>query len=133
MSEKFNAEFCGSYIHVKHSRGLVINPKSIEKVWEQFAELAALNKCGKFLVEADEVKRELNTMQAFDSGVKMAAIKPRLTVALCFLNYKHDQLSEFFMTVAHNRGVNVKFFDNIETAKKWLGVDQAAKHSKDSS
>ena len=61
----------------------------------------------------------------------MAAIKPRLTVALCFPNYKHDQLSEFFITVTHNRGVSVKFFDNIETAKKWLGVVQAAKHSND--
>lgn len=131
MSEQFNAEFCGSYIHLKHALGLVINPQSADKIWDQFAELGAQYKCGKFLVEAGEVKREMNTMQAFDSGVKMSAIKPRLTVALCLLNYKQDELSEFFATVAHNRGANVKFFDDIEAAKKWLGVDQAAKHSND--
>ncbi|MEJ7848283.1 MAG: hypothetical protein WKF92_09365 [Pyrinomonadaceae bacterium] len=131
MSEKFNAEFCDSYIHVKHSPGFVITPGAIENIWVQFAEMGAKYECGKFLVEAREVKREINTMQAFDSGVKVSAIRPRLTVALCFPNYKHDKLSEFFITVAHNREVNVKFFDNIETAKKWLGVDQAAKHSDD--
>jgi hypothetical protein len=41
-------------------------------------------------------------------------------MALCFVRYKPDEISELFRQAARNRGANVEFFTNREAALVWL-------------
>ncbi|MBC7899414.1 MAG: hypothetical protein H7070_05120 [Saprospiraceae bacterium] len=130
MSYPFSLEFHGNYIHVLHSSGLVLTPKAMEEIWASLAKVCEEYKCGNVLVEASKPERKLDTMAAFDSGIRLSNIKPGISLALCFYDYESDEVSEFFKTVARNRGTRVEFFSNIEDAKKWLDVTKVSPNPK---
>lgn len=115
-------EFLGDHIHIDHGKELVITRESVREIWPGIGELCHQFNCGKVLVEADDPRREMGTIDAFESGVEAAEIYPGLSIAICFHNYEPDETSDLFITAARNRGARVKFFSDIETAKRWLGV-----------
>lgn len=115
-------EFLGDHIHIDHGNELVITPESVRDIWPGIGELCRQYGCKKVLVEADAPRREMGTIDAFESGVEAAEVYPGLTVAICFSDYEPDETSDLFVTAARNRGARVKFFSEIETAKRWLGV-----------
>jgi hypothetical protein len=78
------------------------------------------------LVEAPSPSRKMDTTAAFESGTRVSQVAPGLKVAMFFLDYKTDELTEFFKTVARNRGTRIEFFGDKESALEWLGVAQAS-------
>ncbi len=113
-------DFDGEFIHVKLVRGFEVTSKSMEELWIFLGKVCPENNCSKVLVQAKSPRRTLNTMGAFDSGIQASKAIRQLKAALCFENYKPDELSEFFKTVARNRGASIEFFQDFDTARKWL-------------
>jgi hypothetical protein len=122
MNEEVKIEFNGEFIEIRHPNGLKIAHDSTETYWTRISDACMKYKCSRVLVEAESPRREMGTMDAFGSGVRASEIAITLSLALCFSNYQPDDLSDFFKTVARNRGVRVEFFSNRKDALKWLGV-----------
>lgn len=113
-------DFNGEFVHIKHPPGFEITAKTMGGFWSWLHKTCSDNKCSRVLVEAPAPVRNMNTMAAFDSGTGAAASTRKLRVALCFENYEPDDLSEFFKTVARNRGVKIEFFSDFDSAREWL-------------
>ena len=96
----------------------------MEKYWAMLGDACADHNCSLVLVEAEAPERNMTTMDAFGSGIRAAEVAVTLKLALCFSGYEPDELSEFFKTVAYNRGVRAEFFSNRADALKWLGVSE---------
>lgn len=122
MELPFELEVNEDFLHIRHPSGYVITPESARKNWEMIGELCERYGARKVLVEAYKPERRLDTSTAFESGRTLAENLKGLSVAMCFVDYEFDDLSEFFKTVAHNRGATVEFFNDCEEACKWLGV-----------
>lgn len=122
MELPFEVEVSDDLLHITHPPGHVITPESAVRNWELIAMLCRKHRCRKVLVEAYEPKRQLDTIHAFESGRTLAEGLKGLMIAMCFVGYNFDELSDFFKTVAQNRGATVEFFTDLEQAEKWLGV-----------
>ena len=59
------------------------------------------------------------TSEVIDAGLKTATV-PKMWMAFCFEDFKPDELSELYETVAASRGVRVKHFSNATDALHWL-------------
>lgn len=123
METTFSLEFYGTFVHIMHPPGLAATAESVADIWGRLVDDCDKRNCRKVLVEASNMEGWLDTVSAFESGRLLAKIEPGIKVALCFYNYKFDELSSFFKTVAENRGVRVEFFSNPDEAKKWLDVN----------
>ena len=122
MNTDFTLDFRGTYIHVQHAQGYIITPESMNRLYLALAKACKHFKCTRVFAEGASVTRQLNMTGAFDSGTQVAEYIAGLSMA-CFLEgYKTDELTEFFKTVARNRGANVEFFSDREEAFRWLGV-----------
>ena len=121
LSTDFEITFRGSYIHVRLADNFVINPAGLEKVWRAIAEACQTYACSKVLSEGNIRLRKLQAWDAFNSGTQASEITG-LRHACLFYNYKPDDLTEFFKTVASNRGIYIEFFTDKTKALEWLGV-----------
>jgi hypothetical protein len=72
------------------------------------------------LVDERELRYCLSTIDSFDSGSFVAEMAPfgSKIAVLCGLEGKAD--TEFWATVAVNRGAEVEVFDDVEGAEEWL-------------
>lgn len=120
MEEETKIEFKGDYIHIIHPKGFQISPESLNELYFKLAECCKKNNCYRVLSECDSPRRTLSIDRAFKSGNHLSSNIPFLKIACCFYNYVPDETSEFFKTVAFNRGVRVEFFSNRDDAIKWL-------------
>ena len=75
------------------------------------------------LAEGDGVTRRLTPMESFDIAGLAARLLPGLSVACVFRGYVPDSQSEFFRTAAMNRGVRMEFFQDLNSALRWLGAE----------
>jgi hypothetical protein len=124
MNEEVKIDFNVDFIEVRHPKGYRIEPQSMDKYWTMLGNACAEHNCNLVLVEAEAPRRDMTTMDAFGSGIRAAEVAVTLKLALCFSNYEPDELSEFFKTVAYNRGVRAEFFAKRADALKWLGVSE---------
>lgn len=120
MESGFSLKFKDDFIEIVHPPGFVATPSSMPDIWRIISEACSKFNCRKVLVIARQFKRELDTAQAFDSGVEASRIVQGISLALCLKGHKPDELSKFFQTVALNRGATVEFFDDEDIALEWL-------------
>jgi hypothetical protein len=122
MSTNFKIAFFGTFVHVQLDPGFEISPESMSRLWAELAEACNTYNCRIILAEGLLPSRRMNMAGAFVSGEQLARSVAGLTMACYFEGYKADELTEFFKTVARNRGTMVEFFSAREEAFKWLGV-----------
>jgi hypothetical protein len=130
----FKIEFYGTYIYVHLASGYEISPESMNQLWTDLAKASILYNCRHVFAEGFMPSRRMNMAGAFISGEQVAQSIAGLSLACFFEGYRADELTEFFKTVARNRGAMVEFFASREEAFRWLGIrppgEQAAR-SKD--
>jgi hypothetical protein len=127
MNKDFTLDFRGTYIHVQHVPGFIISPEGMNRLYLALAKACKHFKCNRVFAEGAAVSRQMNMAGAFDSGAQITEYIAGISLA-CFLEgYKTDELTEFFKTVASNRGARVEFFSDREEAFHWLGVRPAGK------
>ncbi|MGB9601580.1 MAG: hypothetical protein ACPMAG_02180 [Limisphaerales bacterium] len=120
MGEETEIKFEGDYVHIIHPKGYEINLESLEELYSELAELCKKHKCFKILAECDSPTRKLQIHQAFTSANHLSSKLPLIKLTCCFYNHNVDDVSEFFKTVAYNRGLRVEFFQSKEKALEWL-------------
>ena len=131
MNTDFTLDFRGTYIHVQHAPDYVITPEGMNRLYQALAKACRHYRCNLVFAEGASISRQLNMAEAFESGTQIAWYIAGLTMACVLEGYKKDELTEFFITVARNRGARVDFFSTREEAFQWLGIqprdDQRAK------
>jgi len=123
MEKGFTVTTHEGYIHVLYRPHFEITRESINATCDRLEDICVREECGRVLLEALSPRRMLDTTDVFESGTRFARIAPGVMVAVLFYDYKTDELSEFFKTVAHNRGARVKYFSEKEKALEWLHAE----------
>ena len=74
----------------------------------------------RFLVDETHLKYTLSTLDTYNSGCFLAQLttKPQRIAILCKTSSWND--AKFWETVAVNRGVNVRVFDDRVSAGNWI-------------
>ena len=130
MSTDFTLEYRGDYLLVTHPPGYEITPEGMRRFWAAIAVASRTYDCRRVLAEGEVVRRKLKTTDALHSGVQASESVMGLTMAVCFEGYEPDEMTEFFVNVAANRGARVRFFSDREQAMAWLGVREEATGSR---
>ncbi len=78
--------------------------------------------CSRVLCNETDLEYRLDTFDIFQSAEGIAAqIRKAVKVAIvCHAKFKAD--AQFWETVAVNRGMLVHFFQDMEAARRWLGI-----------
>jgi hypothetical protein len=116
--------FRDDYLHITHPDNFVILPEDLNGLWLNLAEACKAHGCNRVLNEGNLDLSKLRAFDSYSAGSHAGEIRG-LRMACLFPNYQHDEKSEFFKTVAANRGAKVEIFTEKAEALKWLGVDEA--------
>ena len=126
MSSGFTLEPREGYLYLLLAPGFEMRPESLGSLWIAITDACREHGLRKVLAEGDNVQRRLTPMDSFDAAGLMARLLPGLSVACCFRGYTTDEQTQFFRTAAMNRGVRVEFFQDLNSALKWLGTGGCA-------
>lgn len=118
--DNIGLEFRGDHIRIWLGPGYQTTPEATEKFWKELAETCEKYDCTEVLVEGIAPARTMDAKGVLDSGVRLSAVAPRLSMAFCFENYEPNEMGELFKTVARSRGARVKFFSDRDHALRWL-------------
>jgi hypothetical protein len=118
----FTVEPREGYLYLHLAPGFEMTPESMAASWVALSEACRRYDQRRVLVEGDNVRRRLTTIETFDHAGLAAKLMPGLSVACVFRGFVPDQQTQFFRTAAMNRGVRTEFFDDLNEALKWLGV-----------
>lgn len=97
--------------------------ENLEEVKQYGLAIVEACKEGRYLrVLCDETELEyrLGTLDTYESAVFLASQAPRLVKAAIVCNPKFVQDAHFWETVAMNRGLTVRVFQTVESAREWL-------------
>lgn len=124
MGKGFTIEGRGEYIHLLHEPNFEVTREAMGEVWSELADACKRLECNTVLVEAPSPKRKLDTTAAFETATRISQLTPGIKLAMLLLDYQTDELTDFFKTVARNRGARIEYFSDKEKALEWLGVGQ---------
>jgi len=122
MSSGFTLEPREGYLYVHLEPDFEMTSASTSAVWVAICEACRERGLRRALAEGDNVTRRLTPMEAFDIADLAARLLPGLSVACVFRGYVPDAQSQFFRTAAMNRGVRMEFFQDLNSALRWLGA-----------
>jgi hypothetical protein len=126
MSINFTLEYTDDYIYLKYPADYEITPESLRQKWAAVGEACKKYNCYHVLSEAlTPPKRNMSTKDAFMAALQAVNVSRDLYMACYFPGYKTDEKTQTFMTVAQNRGINIRFFTNRDQALKWLGINKS--------
>ena len=122
MTTDYTLKLRKNYLHVKLPKDYEITLEGVQRQWTEIFDICRKNNCKHVLCEGKISKRSMKTMDAFQSAVSFADSGLGLSLAFCFYDYTPDDISQFFVNVAENRGARVKFCSNKSDALRWLGI-----------
>ena len=122
MSSGFTLEPRDGYLYVQLTPGFELTPDTLSGVWVAICEACREQGLRRALAEGDNVTRRLTPTEAFDFADLAARLLPGLSVACVFRGYVPDSQSESFRTATMNRGVRMEFFQDLNSALRWLGA-----------
>lgn len=118
----FRLEPREGYLYLHLAPGFEMTPESMAAIWGALSEACRRHGVRRVLVEGENVRRRLTTIESFDHAGLAAKLMPGLSVACVFRGFVPDDQTRFFQTVAMNRGVRTEFFQDLNEALKWLGA-----------
>jgi hypothetical protein len=122
MSSGFKLEPRDGYLYAQLDPGFEMTPASTSAVWTAICEACRERGMRRALAEGENVTRRLTPMESFDIAGLAGRLLPGLSIACVFRGYVPDSQSELFRTAALNRGVRMEFFQDLNSALRWLGA-----------
>ena len=119
LEDGFTVQFRGDHVYVRLGKDLRVNPEQRSVIWGLIARTCEENGSSRVLVEGEVPEGIFQPSEVIDAGLKTAAV-PSLWLAFCFENFRPDETSELYETVAASKGGRVKFFTSTESALEWL-------------
>ena len=104
------------YVEVK---GIENNYEIAKRYWTEILNFQNTRHYARVLIDK-KIEQGLDTQDVF-RVVTEVAIMVRLGVRFAFVDQYFDgEKSEFEELVGNNRGLNLKYFDNLPSAELWL-------------
>ena len=123
MDTDFSLSVEEGYIRVTHAPDYDITPEGLLAQYEAIDKACKEHGYKKVLVEGQRMTRHLSSLDVFRSGSTFAKLQLiGLRMALCFPDYEPDETTDYFLTVAKNRGIEFAFFRNKQEALQWLDI-----------
>jgi hypothetical protein len=113
--------FREGFLHITHPDNFVLLSEDINVLWQNLAAACRTFDCRRVLNEGNIDLSKLRAFDSYNAGTQAGEIQG-LQMACLFPNFEPDEKSEFFKTVAANRGAKVEFFTDRARALEWLGV-----------
>ncbi|WP_145084538.1 hypothetical protein [Anatilimnocola aggregata] len=126
MNDNFTLELRESYVVVQLAPDFELTPTSLARHWAAVIEFCRVHNCTRVLSQATNPRRNLSTLDAYDSAKTIAGSKLPLKIACRWERYEPDEMTRFFQTVAANRGLEIEFFPITQLALQWLGIQEGA-------
>ncbi|MBK9155677.1 MAG: hypothetical protein IPM25_15955 [Chloracidobacterium sp.] len=114
-----SVQFRNDHVHVQLGTDLKVSSEQRNLIWGLIGRACQENGTSRVLVEGRAPEGIFQPTEVVDAGLKTATV-PRLWLAFCFGDFKPDERSELYETVAGSKGVRVKFFSNTGSALSWL-------------
>jgi hypothetical protein len=108
-----------------HIVAQIVGEHTLETARQGFAAVAALmttTGITKILVDARQIVVPFDTMDAYETANIAAAPMFRRATFAVVVSPSTATGPPFIETVAVNRGVNIRYFDDYDQALAWLGV-----------
>lgn len=129
MTQEIRVESGALHVHASGEFSL----GEAHRAFQEVLEAVAQHKLAKVLYDGRELTGKLDTWERFQYGESVATAvaefaRRDLSLALQFAYVLKEPVldpSRFGETVAVNRGVRGKVFDNMEDALEWLGIPSA--------
>jgi len=106
-----------------HLRAFVTGPRDSKEVsrgfWRQIAEECLRQGLHKVLVEED-FPNPISEVELYELITQAEDLLRRLRIAFVDRRAEHAASNRFAETVARNRGLVVRIFDDIDAAARWL-------------
>jgi hypothetical protein len=119
MSIQYVLQPEGDLLTVKTS-GFDENLQEVEQYGLTILEACKEGNYARVLCDETELEYRLSTLDTYESAVFLASQAPRLIKAAIVCNPKFVQDAHFWETVATNRGLTVRVFKDVESARAWL-------------
>lgn len=110
-------EDCGDYLYVLVG-GETLNPEIAKMYWDEIAEKYAELKVGKILIEKDFAE-SVSPPEMLEMARYLGEILAGSKIAF-FDRYKNEYINELGKVLARNEGVQMRVFEDLEEAAKWL-------------
>lgn len=123
MGSLFEHTVHPTYLELNYQDSLAISDESGRDAWTAVGRLCEESGRAKVLIETPGIEGPPDTMSAFESGRVLSEHMMGLSIAICCLEERPEELTMFFKTVAQNRGVRLEFFFDPGSARQWLDVD----------
>lgn len=124
MSTSFILDFPGDYIRIQLPADYEVTPESRKLFWEAIGKAHKEYNCYRVLAESSTPpRRNMTQVDSFKSALQAAKASRELRVAFVFPGYQTDDTTEFFISTAYNMGLRIEFFNDRESAIKWLCLD----------
>lgn len=97
--------------------------ESLEEVKQYGLAIVQICKAENYtrvLCDERDLEYRLGTLDTFESAEFLARQAPRLAKIAIVCNEKFTADGHFWETVAVNRGLTVRFFKDMESARQWL-------------
>jgi len=108
----------GSHIEVLIGVGILRRADFVDFL----ASVATRFGARPILVVCDDPQHEVSLEEAYRIGVAFSRQLPFNRVAVALRGRKSTELERFTEFVAANRGALVHYFDDVHSARNWLGV-----------
>jgi hypothetical protein len=108
---------------VDREPGFIADPASIAEAWELIAQTCRQNNCKRVLILGSVDVAPLDMADVFEAGIGASSIADGTRLAFSLSDFRPDEATHFFQTVALNRGTVAKFFDDESEAREWLMED----------
>ncbi len=102
------------------TRGFDENLQEVEQYGLAILEACQEGNYSRVLCDETELEYRLGTLDTYQSAVFLASYAPRLIKAAIVCNEKFVSDAHFWETVAANRGLTVRVFKDVESARHWL-------------
>jgi hypothetical protein len=113
-----NIEYREDYLFIEYDEEA--NPPALVSLMKEIAQICQMKNYKKILADLSKTRGTLNLSQRYELGVIAVNMLRGLKIAVV---YHADQNNQFAESVAVNRGLPAIITDNVEEAKRWLGVE----------
>ena len=98
--------------------GEILSPRIAKMYWDQIAERCKTLQKEKILIEKDFIQG-VSAPEILEMGVYLGSILAGKKIA--FIDrHKNEGVNELGKVIARNNGVQMRLFNNLEDAEKWI-------------
>lgn len=122
MSGDFKFSFRTDHVHIQLAPDFEVNSSHMAALWTELGAFCKDKNCWLVLCEGIKPTRQMDVLDAYESGVRLAEAGRGIRMACYWEQYTPDKLTSHFENVSTNRGVQVRFFLSQREAVEWLGI-----------